>query len=60
MLIKPGEMRKLHWNPSANEWHYYLRGRGQVVVFGSGGRGKAAEAQRGDAYTVSATPSAIL
>ena len=48
MVIKPGEMRKLHWNPNANEWHYYLRGKGQVAVFGSGGRGKVAEFQAGD------------
>ncbi|MDO9707154.1 cupin domain-containing protein [Paracraurococcus lichenis] len=48
MVIKPGEMRKLHWNPNANEWHYYLRGKGQVAVFGSGGRGKVAEVNPGD------------
>ncbi|MBV9250737.1 MAG: cupin domain-containing protein [Acetobacteraceae bacterium] len=48
MVIKPGEMRKLHWNPNANEWHYYLRGKGQVALFGSGGRGKTAEFNPGD------------
>jgi hypothetical protein len=35
MVIKSGEMRKLHWNQNANEWCYYLGGRGQVAVFGS-------------------------
>ena len=40
MVIKPGEMRKLRWNPNANEWHYYLRGKDQVAAFGSDGRGK--------------------
>lgn len=49
MIIKPGAMRKLHWNPNANEWHYYLRGKGQVALFGSGGRGKVAEFKPGDA-----------
>ena len=48
MTIKPGAMRNLHWNPNANEWHYYLRGKGQVAVFGSGGRGKVAEFKPGD------------
>ncbi len=48
MTIKPGAMRKLHWNPNANEWHYYLRGKAQVVSFGSGGRGKLAEFAPGD------------
>jgi hypothetical protein len=32
----------------ASEWHYYLRGRGQVALFGSGGRGKVAEFKPGD------------
>ncbi|MDQ0456097.1 cupin domain-containing protein [Rhizobium paknamense] len=48
MVLKPGEMRRLHWNVNANEWHYYLRGKGQVAMFGSGGRGKVAEFKPGD------------
>ena len=48
MVIKPGAQRNLHWNVNANEWHYYLRGKGQVAMFGSGGRGKAAEFGPGD------------
>jgi oxalate decarboxylase len=48
MTVKPGAMRNLHWNPNANEWHYYLRGKGQVALFGSGGRGKVAEFNPGD------------
>lgn len=48
MTLKPGQMRKLHWNVNANEWHYYLKGKGQVAVFGSGGRGKVAEFGPGD------------
>jgi oxalate decarboxylase len=48
MVIKPGMQRNLHWNTNANEWHYYLRGKGQVALFGSGGRGKVAEFNPGD------------
>jgi oxalate decarboxylase len=48
MTIKPGAMRNLHWNVNANEWHYYLRGKGQVALFGSRGRGKVAEFEPGD------------
>lgn len=48
MTIKPGAMRELHWHPNANEWHYYLRGTAQVIVFGSGGRSKIAELKPGD------------
>jgi oxalate decarboxylase len=48
MVLKPGAIKELHWNPNANEWHYYLRGKAQVAVFGSGGRGKVAEFNPGD------------
>jgi oxalate decarboxylase len=48
MTIKPGAQRNLHWNVNANEWHYYLGGKGQVVLFGSGGRSKVAEFKPGD------------
>jgi oxalate decarboxylase len=48
MTLSPGGMRKLHWNVNANEWHYYLKGKAQVAIFGSGGRGKVAEFGPGD------------
>jgi oxalate decarboxylase len=48
MTLKPGAMKKLHWNVNANEWHYYLRGKAQVAMFGSGGRSKVAEFKPGD------------
>jgi oxalate decarboxylase len=37
---------------NANEWHYYLRGKGMVAVFGSGGRSKVAEVNPGDAIYI--------
>jgi len=48
MVIKPGQMKELHWNPNANEFHYYLKGTGQVAMFGSGGRGQVADVKAGD------------
>lgn len=48
MSLNPKAQKNLHWNPNANEWHYYLRGRGQVALFGSGGRGRVAEFGPGD------------
>jgi oxalate decarboxylase len=47
MVIKPGRMKQLHWNPNANEFHFYLKGKGQVALFGSDGRGKVAEVKAG-------------
>ena len=49
MVIKPGQMRRFHWNTNANEFHYYLRGKGQLARFNSGGRGAVADVKAGDA-----------
>ena len=54
MVIKPGQMKELHWNPNANEFHYYLKGTGQVSMFGSGGRGQVADVKPGDSAYIPA------
>lgn len=48
LRIKPGGMRELHWHPGADEWQYYLKGRGRMTVFGSGGRARTDEFAAGD------------
>jgi oxalate decarboxylase len=54
MVIRPGEMNELHWNPNANEFHYYLKGQGQVALFGSGGRAKVSDVKAGDSAYIPA------
>ena len=54
MVIKPGQMKELHWNPNADEFHFYLRGKGQVAMFGSGGRGKVSDVKAGDSAYIPA------
>jgi oxalate decarboxylase len=48
MVIKPGEMRRMHWNTNANEFQYILSGKGQLARFNSGGRGAVADIKAGD------------
>jgi oxalate decarboxylase len=48
MRIKPGALRELHWHPNADEWQYYLAGRGRMSVFGSNGRVRTEEFNSGD------------
>lgn len=36
-IIKPGAVRELHWHPNANEWQYYISGKGRMTVFSSHG-----------------------
>ena len=35
--INPGGLRELHWHLNADEWQYYISGRGRMTVFASGG-----------------------
>jgi len=48
MRIKPGGLRELHWHPNADEWQYYIKGRGRMTVFGSHGRARTDEFDAGD------------
>jgi oxalate decarboxylase len=48
LRIKPGGLRELHWHPNADEWQYYVRGRGRMTVFGSHGRARTEEFATGD------------
>ena len=54
MVIKPGQMKELHWNPNADEFHFYLKGSGQVAMFGSGGRGRTEAVKAGDSAYIPA------
>ena len=46
--VEPGGMRELHWHPLADEWQYYLSGRGRMTVFGSGQNSRTFDFQAGD------------
>jgi oxalate decarboxylase len=48
MRIRPGGLRELHWHPGADEWQYFVRGRGRMTVFGSHGRVRTEEFGAGD------------
>ncbi len=36
--LRPGALRELHWHPNADEWQYWIKGRGQMTVFEAGPR----------------------
>jgi oxalate decarboxylase len=48
MRVRPGGLRELHWHPNADEWQYYIAGRGRMTVFGSHGRAHTEEFGPGD------------
>ena len=48
MRLTPGGIRELHWHPNADEWQYWLKGKGRMTVFASGGKSRTFDYQAGD------------
>jgi oxalate decarboxylase len=46
--VDPGAIRELHWHPNADEWQYYISGRGRMTVFASGEKARTFDYQAGD------------
>jgi len=47
-IIKPGAARELHWHPNADEWQYYISGKGRMTVFGSNARASTDDFEKTD------------
>ncbi len=48
VTIEPGGMREMHWHPNADEWQYWVRGRGRMTVFNTGPKAMTADFNPGD------------
>jgi oxalate decarboxylase len=46
--LKPGGLRELHWHPLADEWQYYVTGKGRMTVFEAGAKARTFDFQEGD------------
>jgi oxalate decarboxylase len=46
--VDPGAVRELHWHPNADEWQYYVSGRGRMTVFAAAGKARTFDYQAGD------------
>jgi oxalate decarboxylase len=46
--LDPGALRELHWHPTADEWQYVIDGKISVTMFGSHGRYRTEELEKGD------------
>jgi oxalate decarboxylase len=55
VTVRPGGMRELHWHPNADEWQYYIRGKGRMTVFATGARARTADFEVGDVGYVQQT-----
>ena len=48
VTLKPGGLRELHWHPQEDEWQYYVKGKGRMTVFATGGRARTMDFETGD------------
>ncbi|MFC7372478.1 oxalate decarboxylase family bicupin [Fictibacillus iocasae] len=46
--VKPGGMREMHWHPNADEWQYYISGKGRMTVFTGDGTARTFDYMAGD------------
>src|SRR5882762_4963487 len=55
VTVHPGGMRELHWHPNADEWQYYIAGKGRMTVVSTGNRARTMDFQMGDVGYVEKT-----
>ncbi|WP_024507844.1 oxalate decarboxylase family bicupin [Bradyrhizobium sp. ARR65] len=46
--VDPGHMREIHWHPNADEWQYYISGKGRMTVFAAETNARTFDFQAGD------------
>ncbi|MGC1684160.1 MAG: cupin domain-containing protein [Candidatus Acidiferrales bacterium] len=48
VIVKPGGLRELHWHENADEWQYYVVGKGRMTVFFNAAKARTADFNAGD------------
>jgi oxalate decarboxylase len=48
VTLKPGGLRELHWHPNANEWQYFIQGKGRMTLFHNKAAARTADFTAGD------------
>src|SRR6266404_5731191 len=55
VTVRPGGLRELHWHPNADEWQYYISGKGRMTVVATGNKARTMDFQAGDVGYVQKT-----
>lgn len=55
VTVRPGGLRELHWHQNADEWQYFISGRGRMTVLSTGSRARTMDFQAGDVGYVQQT-----
>jgi oxalate decarboxylase len=48
VTVHPGGLRELHWHPNADEWQYFIAGKGRMTVVATGNKARTMDFQEGD------------
>ncbi len=48
VILKPGGLRELHWHSNADEWQYYIQGKGRMTLFINGGKARTMDFSAND------------
>jgi oxalate decarboxylase len=48
ITLRPGAMRAMHWHPNADEWQYWIKGKGRMTVFNTGPKAVTMDFNPGD------------
>lgn len=46
--LRPGGLREMHWHPNADEWTYWIKGKGRVTAFETGPKAVTLDFNPGD------------
>src|SRR6202162_384765 len=55
VTVHPSGMRELHWHPNADEWQYFIAGKGRMTVVATGNKARTMDFQEGDVGYVEKT-----
>ena len=55
VTVHPGGLRELHWHPNADEWQFYISGKGRQTVVDTGNKARTMDFQEGDVGYVQKT-----
>lgn len=46
--LNPGGLREMHWHPNADEWLYFIKGKGRLTLFAAQGNSRTMDFNAGD------------
>jgi oxalate decarboxylase len=55
VTVHPGGLRELHWHPNADEWQFFISGKGRMTVVATGNKARTMDFQEGDVGYVQKT-----